>query len=76
MNSQSQKLRHFSQSNMEKEICHKCDERGMVNDGNGAAHSCSCGLHNRLMEKIFESVTLGQLLAYANYRVNEKRNAK
>lgn len=44
-----------------KEKCDKCDERGMIDDGGGAAHSCPCGKYNRIMEKVFKGLSIADL---------------
>ena len=58
---------------MNNKECDKCDERGMISDGGGFAHSCECGFHNRLMDEKFAGVSIEELLAYGAGRIEEKK---
>ena len=52
--------------------CDKCDERGMIKDGEYSRRSCECGFHNDLMEAHFKGWTLVELVAFKERRLREK----
>jgi hypothetical protein len=56
--------------------CDKCDERGYIStreNGRYSGRSCECGWVIKQQEKVFEGVTLEQLLDYGARRIEEKR---
>lgn len=48
--------------------CNKCDERGYINDGGGAAHSCACGWAIAQQEKQFKGFSLADLVNHLEAR--------
>lgn len=59
---------------MQKQKCDKCDERGYINDGGGASHSCECGWAIEQQKKAFEGVSFEDLMSYAYRRIDDKKN--
>lgn len=56
--------------------CNKCDERGYISEfknGSYSGRSCECGWAIEKQKKAFDGITIKQLLAYRQKRVEEKR---
>lgn len=57
---------------MEKAKCNKCDERGYIKTGPYSSKSCECGWAIQQQEKMFEDVSLRELVTYMNARQIQK----
>lgn len=56
--------------------CIKCDERGYIQEDKYSSRSCECGWAIEQQKKVFENVSLEDLLSYAQTRIQDKQEGR